>query len=106
MNNIWIVNTPIGELEIHSDINYLYLLQFVDHKEKHKVIPSSRPSAIAKKTSKQINEYFRGIRKSFNIPFFLKVPPFYKKVLMEVSNIKYGQTASYKDIAKKLNNPM
>ena len=104
MNNIWIVNTPIGELEMHSDINYLYLLQFVDHKEKNRGIPSSRPSAIAKKTSKQINEYFRGIRKSFNIPLRLNIPPFYKKVLIEVSNIKYGQTASYMDIAKNAGN--
>jgi len=104
MDNIWLINTPIGELEIHSDTNFLYLLQFINKKKKNKTIPSSRPSAIAKKTSKQINEYFHGIRKSFNIPLFLKVPPFYKKVLMEVSNIKYGQTASYKNIAKNVGN--
>ena len=31
--------------------------------------------------------------------------PFYKKVLKEVSEIPYGQTFSYKNIAMKLNNP-
>ena len=49
MNNIWIVNTPIGELEIHSDINYLYLLQFVNKKEKNKIysrILSDKPLKI------------------------------------------------------------
>ena len=104
MDNIWLINNPIGELEIHSDTNFLYLLKFINNKKKNKIIPSSRPSPIAKRTSEQINEYFHGIRMSFNIPLFLKVPPFYKKVLMEVSNIKYGQTASYKDIAKNVDN--
>ena len=33
------------------------------------------------------------------------MPPFYKKVLKEVSEIPYGQTFSYKNIAMKLNNP-
>ena len=104
MDNIYLINTPIGELEIHSDTNFLYLLKFINKKKKNKIIPSSRPSPIAQKTSKQINEYFRGIRKSFNIPLRLNIPPFYKKVLIEVSNIKYGQTASYMDIAKNAGN--
>ena len=104
MDNIYLINTPIGELEIHSDTNFLYLLQFINKKKKIRSFHHLGLHQLPKKTSKQINEYFHGIRKSFNIPLFLKVPPFYKKVLMEVSNIKYGQTASYKDIAKNVGN--
>ncbi len=104
MNNISIVDTPIGKLEIHSDKNYLYRIQFIDHKQKYKIMPSSRLSAIAEETSKQLNEYFKGRRKSFNIPFRLDMSPFYNKTLKEVSKIKYGQTASYMDIAKNAGN--
>ena len=53
----------------------------------------------------QLNQYFMGIRKQFDIDLRLKMPPFYKKVLKEVSEIPYGQTSSYKNIARKLNNP-
>ena len=53
----------------------------------------------------QLNQYFMGIRKQFDISLKLKMPPFYKKVLKEVSEIPYGQTFSYKKIARKLNNP-
>ena len=60
MDNIWLINTPIGELEIHSDTNFLYLLQFINKKKKNKTIPSSRPSANAKKTSKKMREGNRG----------------------------------------------
>ena len=53
----------------------------------------------------QLNQYFMGIRKQFDISLKLEMPPFYKKVLKEVSEIPYGQTFSYKSIARKLNNP-
>ena len=53
----------------------------------------------------QLNQYFMGIRKQFEISLKLEMPPFYKKALKEVSEIPYGQTFSYKNIAKKLNNP-
>jgi len=53
----------------------------------------------------QLNQYFMGIRKQFEISLKLEMPPFYKKALKEVSEIPYGQTFSYKSIAKKLNNP-
>ena len=53
----------------------------------------------------QLNQYFMGIRKKFDISLKLEMPPFYKKVLKEVSEIPYGQTFSYKNIARKLNNP-
>ena len=53
----------------------------------------------------QLNQYFMGIRKKFDISLKLGMPPFYKKALKEVSEIPYGQTFSYKNIARKLNNP-
>ena len=53
----------------------------------------------------QLNQYFLGIRKQLDVSLRLNMPPFYKKVLKEVSEIPYGQTFSYKNIARKLNNP-
>lgn len=34
----------------------------------------------------------------------MKISPFYKKALAEVAKVPYGKTASYSQIAQKLNN--
>ena len=62
-------------------------------------------SPLMNNVIEQLNQYFMGIRKQFDISLKLEMPPFYKKVLKEVSGIPYGQTFSYKNIARKLNNP-
>ena len=54
---------------------------------------------------KQLNEYFNGDRTNFELEMDLNVSPFYKKVLMEVSKVPYGNTSTYSAIAQKLNNP-
>ena len=53
----------------------------------------------------QLNEYFNGKRKDFDIQIVLNISPFYKKVLNEVYKVPYGKTASYSTIANTLNNP-
>ena len=53
----------------------------------------------------QISEYLGGNRRKFTFPFKLSGTEFQKKVWMELCNIPYGQTRSYKDIAKAIGNP-
>ena len=53
----------------------------------------------------QMNQYFMGSRKEFDIKLKLEIPAFYEKVLNEVRKIPYGQTFSYKKIARNLQNP-
>lgn len=55
--------------------------------------------------STQLNEYFQGKRTVFSLPFKLTGTPFQLAIWKELQNIPYGQTTSYKDIAKKINNP-
>ena len=54
---------------------------------------------------KQLSQYFNGSRKQFELDLKLQISPFYQKVLNEVCKIPYGQTRSYKNIAKKIKNP-
>ena len=54
----------------------------------------------------QINHYFLGQLIKFDIEYELPISSFYKKVLNEVHKIPYGVTASYKNIAKKIDNSM
>ncbi|NQU67018.1 MAG: methylated-DNA--[protein]-cysteine S-methyltransferase [Candidatus Marinimicrobia bacterium] len=54
---------------------------------------------------KQILEYFEGRRQQFTFPVFHLNTVFRKTVLDAVAQIPYGETASYGDIAKKINKP-
>ena len=54
----------------------------------------------------QINEYLDGKRKEFSIYYLCKAEGtnFQQKVWQELLNIPYGQTKTYKDIAKNIGN--
>ena len=80
------------------------------------ILPNKKPSStkltdpnsytpFMKNVIHQMNQYFMGSRKEFDIKLKLDLPPFYENVLNEVRNIPYGQTFSYKKIARKLQNP-
>ena len=48
---------------------------------------------------------YSGQRKEFDIPLAPQGTDFQKKVWKALQNINYGTTASYKEIAQKINNP-
>ena len=56
-------------------------------------------------TRKQLDEYFAGKRKKFDIPIKLEGTDFQIKVWKELLKIPYGETCSYLDIAKRIGNP-
>ncbi|MBY0316573.1 MAG: methylated-DNA--[protein]-cysteine S-methyltransferase [Bdellovibrionales bacterium] len=53
---------------------------------------------------KQLEEYFAGQRRVFDLPLDRKGTAFQEKVWSELSKIPYGTTLSYKDIARKIKN--
>lgn len=58
---------------------------------------------IIKLTFRQLDQYFQGKRKQFDIPLdFLSATTFYKSVWQILLSIPYGQTCSYGEIAIKL----
>jgi len=54
----------------------------------------------------QLNEYFAGTRKLFDIPIIAPGTEFQKKVWNELLNIPYGSTISYRQQADALKNPL
>lgn len=66
---------------------------------------SSAEIKILNKAIKQLQEYFSGQRKIFDLPLDLVGTEFQRKVWRQLSKIKYGKTFSYKDIAHQIKNP-
>ena len=102
MNEFCFVDSPIGVLELEAESDFLSRIKFKEGSSPLlcKESKQNGKSPILEKASKQIDEYFNGNRKLFEIPFKLNVPPFYKEVLLEVKKVKYGETASYGKIAR------
>ena len=54
---------------------------------------------------KQLDEYFDGRRKFFDIPFEIEGTGFQRQVWAALSQIPYGEVVSYKDVAIMLGKP-
>ena len=57
------------------------------------------------KAISQLNQYFKGLRQSFDLNIHLRVPTFFIKTLEEVKKIPYAHTKSYKEIASNIKSP-
>ena len=105
MNEFATIKTPIGTLGVRTNSKGVYRLHLandVDHEETE--TPNNNQSSILKNALKQLREYFDENRTTFSVPLDLQMPPFYKKVLLEVIKIPYGKTVSYQEIARRAGN--
>ena len=53
----------------------------------------------------QLEEYFAGARRQFDLPLAPRATAFQARVLAALQTIPYGETRSYRDIAEALGNP-
>src|SRR5690606_11875125 len=56
------------------------------------------------KAETQLKEYFQGRRRKFDLPLEMEGSEFQKQVWTELLKIPYGQTCSYRDIARRIRN--
>lgn len=64
-----------------------------------------KQNIILKNTVTQLDEYFQGKRKSFELPIKLNGTEFQQKVWQNLQKIPYGKTISYKQLADMCGNP-
>ena len=57
------------------------------------------------KVRSQLDQYFKGVRQSFDLKVNLNMSTFFINTLEEVKKIPYGSTMSYKDIANNIKSP-
>ena len=61
-------------------------------------------STVLEQTKRELDEYFAGKRKSFDIPLHPVGTDFQKQVWQALLEIPYGETRTYKEIAESVNN--
>lgn len=60
---------------------------------------------VLQRTVRELDEYFRGERRDFDIPLLLAGSDFQKRVWQQLPRIPYGQTASYGELAAAIGSP-
>ena len=97
-----ICHTPIGTLSI--------IASNVGIKKIHVVgddIPKIRPNETTKLAVDQLERYFAGSLRAFDVPLDLgDHTPFAIKVWQELLKIPYGHTITYAQLAYRLGNPL
>lgn len=91
-----IISTPIGKLTF---IFYGQKLKQIVFGEKEM---KSQKNGLEKEVLKQIQEYFLGKRKTFDLPCVLEGTDFQTKVWKALEKIPFGQTLTYQALAKQL----
>jgi methylated-DNA-[protein]-cysteine S-methyltransferase len=93
--------SPIGPLEVAGTSEGIVSVGFV--KRRH---PNDRnlPECV-KEGIRQLNEYFKGTRKSFSLKLLLQGTPFQKLVWQGLKKIPYAKTVSYGDVARAIGKP-
>ena len=61
-------------------------------------------SAVLERAKIQLDEYFAGLRRTFDLPLHLVGTDFQNRVWNALLEIPYGETRSYKEIALKVDN--
>ena len=105
-----ILNLPFYFRIIYSD-DKLYELTFADRKNQLldtqlslKILNNSSEK-LGKEVQSQLIAYFDQKLKKFDIPVNIEGSEFSLKVFKEMSNIPYGKTKSYKQVAEKIKQP-
>lgn len=62
----------------------------------------SDSSPLLEKAKEEIEEYFQGKRKTFDLPLDAKGTEFQKRVWKELLDIRYGETLSYGEIGDRI----
>ena len=91
-------NTKFGKIYISADEKNILEISF--NKPNYR----TQETPLIKRAFSELEEYFNGQRKTFNLPLKLEGTEFQKKVWQELIKIPYGKTISYKELAKAVGN--
>ena len=94
--------SPLGVITIGCENDFITLLRFEKiASSKNMIIGNNK---LLEQACQQLDEYFTGARKEFNLPLNPQGTPFMQKVWQALQKIPYGQTKSYQEIAQKIGN--
>ena len=90
--------TPVGRLRLESEGGFLTRVERV----REKMESGEASSPVLRDCARQLDEYFAGKRRSFDLPLKPDGTPYQKRVWSELCRIPYGETLSYRELAERV----
>lgn len=100
IKNVFFYPTAIGRIGIEENGAAITKLYFSRENALQTAVLNE--TELLKKAGIQLQEYFAGKRRSFDLPLAPEGTPFQQKVWKALLEIPYGETRSYGDIARNI----
>lgn len=98
--------SPLGTMTLQANQNGLLGAWFETQTTQPKELGRyTETDVILNDAIVQLNEYFSGERKVFELPLAAKGTPFQQQVWHALTKIPFGETWSYQQIANEIGNP-
>lgn len=101
MGNIFFYDTAIGKIKIEENGSAITKVSFLTEEEN---LNLNKETPLLREAARQLNEYLEGKRISFDLQLSPKGTEFQMKVWNTLKEIPFGETRSYKEIAKIVGN--
>ncbi len=95
-----LIGSPVGGLLLGASPVALQVLRFTDSAQLD--AGSRQPHPLLDRAQQQLEEYFAGQRRKFEIPLAYDGSPFQKRVWAGLLGIGYGETSSYIELARRI----
>ncbi|MCX7822010.1 MAG: methylated-DNA--[protein]-cysteine S-methyltransferase [Syntrophobacterales bacterium] len=97
-----VIQTPFGSLEVLFIEKAILRVRWIKEELVNQYYTHSE-EPIALQIQQEFLEYFRGLRRTFTLPYtFLYVTPFCLRVWEEIRKISYGETITYSELARRV----
>jgi methylated-DNA-[protein]-cysteine S-methyltransferase len=98
------IQTPLGILAIEGSERGLTQIDLLPADEQ---VPASEPApgGVVAEAAGQLEEYFAGKRRDFDLPLDLQAGEFEHRVLDQLARVPYGTTVSYGELATMAGHP-
>jgi len=95
---------PLGTLAIDGSERGLTQIDLLP---VGKTVPVSapEPASVVAKAARQLEEYFNGRRREFDLPLDYETGGFERQVLSALARVPYGKTVSYGELAGMAGSP-
>lgn len=99
------LSSPVGQLKLVANAQALVAVLWENENPKRVRLAELLEEAqhpVLLETARQLNEYFAGQRRQFDLPLDFEGTAFQQKVWQALLSIPFGETRSYKQIAEQI----
>ena len=101
------VDSPVGPLFVAADEDGMRAIEFCRNRHPVKRQDDWREgdNALLRRARRQLDEYFAGARRTFDLPLSPAGTEFQRGVWTTLATIPYGETISYAQLATRVGRP-